>query len=116
MAEYIKREAVFTAIQRKMQEYINKAYQPLGFARYREDADFSNAALGCRAAFEEVKSIPAADVVPIRHGQWIEKPYLLGVSRFCSLCGSNYGMPHEVYNYCPNCGALMDKEAGDGAD
>lgn len=41
-------------------------------------------------------------------GKWIEKPYLLGTSRFCSLCGENYGMPHGIYNYCPNCGARME--------
>lgn len=57
-----------------------------------------------------VERVPAADVKPVRHGRWIEKPYLLGTSRFCSLCGSNYGMPHEVYNFCPNCGAKMDSE------
>ena len=50
----------------------------------------------------------AADVAPVVHGHWIEKPFLLGTSRFCSLCGNNYGMPHEIYNYCPNCGARMD--------
>ena len=50
----------------------------------------------------------AANYVRVVHGHWIEKPFLLGTSRFCSLCGSNYGMPHEIYNYCPNCGAKMD--------
>ena len=45
------------------------------------------------------------------HGHWIEKPYLLGTTRYCSICGQNYGMPHGVFNYCPNCGAKMD---GDG--
>ncbi len=42
------------------------------------------------------------------HGHWIEKQYLLGTTRYCSVCGQNYGMPHGVFNYCPNCGAIMD--------
>ena len=46
----------------------------------------------------------------IRHGKWIEKPYLLGTSMFCSWCNTNYGMSHEIYNYCPNCGTKMDLE------
>ena len=46
----------------------------------------------------------------IPHGQWIEKPYLIGTTRYCSKCGENYGMPHGVFNYCPNCGAKMGEE------
>ena len=42
------------------------------------------------------------------YGHWIEKPYLFGTTRYCSVCGQNYGMPHGVFNYCPNCGAKMD--------
>ncbi len=61
-----------------------------------------------------IKSAPSVEAEPVRHGRWIEKPYLLGTSRFCSLCGSNYGMPHEVYNFCPNCGAKMDLEENHG--
>ncbi len=44
-----------------------------------------------------------------RCGNWIEKPYLFGTTRYCSLCGENYGMPHGMYNYCPNCGAKMEE-------
>ena len=54
-----------------------------------------------------VKSAPAADAAPVVHGRWIEKSYLLGTTRYCSECGENYGMPHGVFNYCPNCGAKM---------
>lgn len=63
------------------------------------------------AIANRVNAIPAIDPESLRaRGKWIERPYLLGTSRFCSLCGRNYGMPHEVYNYCPNCGARMDGE------
>lgn len=49
----------------------------------------------------------AADVRPVVQGRWIEKPYLLGTTNVCSVCGENYGMPHGEYNFCPNCGADM---------
>lgn len=55
-----------------------------------------------------VKSAPAVDAASVVHGQWIEKSYLLGTTRYCSECGENYGMPHGVFNYCPHCGAKMD--------
>ena len=48
-----------------------------------------------------------------KHGKWIERPFLLGTSQFCSLCGNNYGMPHGIYKFCPSCGAKMDEEAGE---
>ena len=49
-------------------------------------------------------SVPAADVAPVVHGKWNEKPFLIGTSYYCSECGDNFGEP---YNYCPNCGAKM---------
>lgn len=55
-----------------------------------------------------VDEVPTVDAVEVVHGRWIEKPYLLGTTRYCSICGQNYGMPHGVFNYCPNCGAKMD--------
>lgn len=64
------------------------------------------------AAWSEIRKLPAADVAPVVHGCWIEKPFLMGTSRFCSKCGDNFGMPHGVYRYCPTCGARMDLEAG----
>lgn len=56
---------------------------------------------------EAIETLPAADVRPVVRGRWIEKPYLLGTTNVCSVCGENYGMPHGKYNFCPNCGADM---------
>ena len=58
-------------------------------------------------AMEIVASAPAADVVPVRHGQWIydkkaQRPY-------CSVCKVYfYGATNSPMSYCPNCGAKMD--------
>ena len=56
---------------------------------------------------EAIETLPAADVRLVVRGQWIEKPYLLGTTNVCSVCGENYGMPHGKYNFCPRCGADM---------
>ena len=63
-----------------------------------------------------IRHIPAADVAPIRHGHWIDKPYPNYPAhdiRYCSECGWNI---HKSklrnsdlnWSYCPNCGAKMD--------
>lgn len=59
-----------------------------------------------------IESVPAVDVRPVVRGRWSEKPYLLGTTNVCSVCGENYGMPHGKYNFCPNCGADMKGEIG----
>lgn len=53
-----------------------------------------------------IEQIPAADVTPVVHGQKIEDEGI-GVFYLCSLCGEC--LPYGA-NYCPNCGAKMDKE------
>lgn len=58
----------------------------------------------------DIDEVPAADVRPVVRGRWSEKPYLLGTTNVCSVCGENYGMPHGKYNFCPNCGADMREE------
>jgi hypothetical protein len=60
------------------------------------------------------KMLEILDQEPIieerRHGYWRIEPYLLEKTGYCSICGQNYGMPHEIYKYCPNCGAKMEGE------
>ena len=56
-----------------------------------------------------VEGIPAADVVPVRHGRWIEKEkYNFGIMYDCSLCEDRILDNGHHWNYCPNCGAKMD--------
>lgn len=54
------------------------------------------------------------DVAPVRHGRWKHErlPSTSGGSYAvvrCSVCEHQY--PMNETNYCPNCGARMDKEA-----
>ena len=55
---------------------------------------------------------PTADVVEVRHGEWVVKKlnnpfYESKKAPHCSEC--NY-MCFIRYDYCPNCGAKMDGE------
>lgn len=57
----------------------------------------------------DVVMLPAADVAPVRHGQWgthSDRPDSL----ICSVCNCGFDMwKHDPHNYCPNCGAKMDR-------
>lgn len=62
---------------------------------------------------EQVDSLPAADVVEVRHGRWEMVPYNGVYDIRCSSCGYCPGIRFYSSNYCPNCGALM-REVGSG--
>lgn len=87
MAEYIKRE---TAI---------KAVEKADYTAIADDAD------SCKADYlrEIIESVPAADVVPVVHGEWIHHDD--GVVT-CSKCGN--AESSDSY-YCRYCGAKMDE-------
>lgn len=69
-------------------------------------------------AFEKFKEMleiaPTADVVEVRHGEWVK----VMNHRECSICG--YNAPYkkikagyhlqDLTKHCPNCGAKMDGE------
>ena len=59
----------------------------------------------------EINSIPAADVVEVRHGRWEMAPYNGVYDIRCSSCGYCPGIRFYSSNYCPNCGARMTDEA-----
>jgi len=49
----------------------------------------------------------------VKHGDWVDgRPYVNSRWRVCSVCHASAPEPHGGYNYCPNCGAKIDGEAG----
>ena len=56
----------------------------------------------------DLRSMKAADVVPVRHGLWIE--YQIPPVICCSNCDWATDVKEKNFNYCPNCGAKMDLE------
>ena len=65
--------------------------------------------------FYELDKIPTADVVPVKHGHWIERTDYVGDTYYdCSACGESWttieGDPWDNgMNYCPKCGTKMDE-------
>lgn len=66
--------------------------------------------------------IPTVDAVKVVHGQWMNKTKVWEKDSFCefvdervdcSVCGHIFWHGSAAtYNYCPNCGAKMDKKDG----
>lgn len=90
-----------------MVEYIDREAAVLAIAEQGFDYDKAKQALA---------SVPAADVVPVEHGKWIESANFDTGFWVCSKCGfvSEAIAAPKLYNYCPNCGKKMDGGAVDG--
>lgn len=63
---------------------------------------------GIESVLEYANELPVVE--ERKHGHWRIEPYLLEKTGCCSICGEQIRMPHEIYKYCPNCGAIMDGE------
>lgn len=62
-----------------------------------------------------LENLPAADVEPVRHGEWIEDHDYLKCPE-CSVMVKRDFTFFDIgnWNYCPNCGAKMDGGADNG--
>lgn len=83
-----------------MAEYITKKQVIEWFSCYGHDDK--------QIRFEDlsfdIQNMNPEDVAPVVHGRWKRYGRNLGE---CSNCGE---IVNIRYNYCPNCGALMDLE------
>lgn len=95
MKEYIERAAIHELVKRiPKYEMFNYDRTEALLGINPDDVDFG------------VDKIPAADVAPVRHGSW-ERNSPDDIVVYCSQCM----MPQDApSNYCPSCGARMDKE------
>ncbi|WP_417187692.1 hypothetical protein [Agathobaculum sp.] len=59
----------------------------------------------------EVLNRPAADVVPVVHGRWIQVDSTKCRCSHCDIIALIALYPHGDKNFCPNCGAKMDRGA-----
>lgn len=93
MTEYINREATIRAL-------LNDAPEQVSYSR-------ENAA-------DCIRYMDAADVAPVRHGDW---EIVLGSNgkeyMVCTCCRVSQDLT-GVFTYCPNCGARMDGGSENG--
>lgn len=79
---------------------------------------------GIVRAIRVARKAPAVEAEPVRRGEWIlgrdEMRNLYTTCDNCKTCvwltNGRHGMKVDMRgaNYCPNCGAKMDKEEQDG--
>ena len=87
-----------------MEEYINRERARFEAKRYFKNMDEIQEDLDMLFCM-----LPAENVAPVRHGRWIEQEkYTFGVLYDCSICGNSILDTGHSWNYCPNCGAIMD--------
>ena len=97
MKEYVERALAVRELEVLRQEY-----------EMHDDCD----ELVARRCRDAISALPAADVSQVRHGSW-ERNSPDDIEVYCSQCM----MPQDApSNYCPSCGALMDKENEHEAD
>ena len=116
MADYISREAAIAYI-REQSEEMSKAFEELG----GESGIYADA---YNDLAEDFHRIPAADVEPVRRGNWnIRLSRKSTLCLVCSVCGrkvdnsdlrlllelGEYGAACQLYPYC-HCGAKMELE------
>ena len=104
-----------------MKEYIERELLLIGVdgcistlhAQAKGDPIQEGAIKMVEATRDYIASLSAADVAPVRHGRWNVVEALsddIQTAGECNICGENINWFGKLPNYCPNCGARMDKE------
>ena len=119
MDEYIKRGSLVSEYDKAMKWLRENSHN-------HSLSDYIERMAAMQTGKTMTEAIPAADVVPARHGRWVEVEVkelayykMMIASMRCDQCGRyhnevyHYGNPTEMAKYCGFCGALMDKD-GDG--
>ena len=99
MAEYIEREKVYNILNGLLNDICDSTETSEEF-----DVGWETA---LERANDKINDIPAADVRPERHGEWL----VSGECYECSECGG--GSTVNTNPYCWKCGAKMDGKDGD---
>ena len=92
---------------------------PIRIDHYDKENGNMDFVLGIETVIEYAEKLPPADVVEVKHGEWIDDGFGRG-DMICSACREyavtdEDGNPLSALNnwqpeYCPNCSAKMDGE------
>ena len=100
MAEYIEREALLEKVDDQISDMQESPYQ--------DEIDLT--IRGMEIVRDSIEFATTADVVEVKHGEWIE--YQTPNIICCSECDWGTGVDEKTFKYCPNCGAKMDLKEG----
>ena len=82
-------------------------YYDVSKGTYGEFMDGSEVSYTDKEILKLIDEQPTIDAVPVKHGKWTHYKD----EHTCSKCGETVtGGWDEDYDYCPNCGARMDKD------
>lgn len=103
MAEYIDREAAIRVLSNPITMSMCVQIDECKLKRQQRETDL-----------ELIKSLPAEDVQPVKHGRWIDGDCRC-VTAVCSNCnrlrlGNGAKSAMRLALYCEKCGARMDGE------
>lgn len=107
MAEYLDRDDVLNVIDYIRTKYISVYNRRDKCSQFWADT--------IRYFEKRINKLDNYDVVPIRHGHWIEEYDCGYITPHCSECGETALTKEEtsydyVYSsYCPHCGAKLNK-------
>ena len=105
MAKYLDRDDVLNVIDYIRTKYISVYNRRDKCSQFWADT--------IRYFEKQINNLDDYDVVPIRHGHWIEEYDCGYITPHCSECGETALTKEEtsydyVYSsYCPNCGAKL---------
>ena len=101
--EYIEREPILKDIE----EMLNAVRQHINITgRGSGKTLWEGIGRGIIYCSKKLLAAHAADVVEVRHAKWVSSEQYNGRPE-CPVC---FYVTDEKTNYCPHCGAKMDKE------
>lgn len=96
MGDYISRAAAIK---------VAESYEAKSPRYCLNDYEFGRTEVADKIA-DDLEDLPAADVIPVRHGEWIFNGY----EWKCSECRCVVEDEKPTQNFCPNCGTKMNRE------
>lgn len=87
-----------------------KLLQHIDWYMSMKEKNYGNPTITFDEVIMLITEVPAADVVEVIHGEWIDVPYPNNPNweprKRCFICGRF--VRRKTENYCPDCGAKMD--------
>ncbi len=101
--EYIERSEVLRILDEE-QEFYSKNKESSDAIALAVSAGMEKAVLSIKNGLSD---IPNADVAPVARGKWDDS--FDGITPYCTACKMTHNCLTRTPDYCPHCGAKMEK-------